>query len=217
MEQVLPPQSQCLVNCLFGASPTPGARALIYSSSTYNITPEISIRFCSPKTSTGASKYIKTHPMLTGGKARQHPRRHHGGCPGARQACRRQPQPSSADRLYLASSPLQVKKVGEPCTLYCKGRILGYKRCVAALRFCRRGPAWPLLPWSERGPTTFPVRAGARSTSTRTSPSSRSSTSSPRRTLSSTWASGALLLALALALWDSEGRHVGWLRHCGTV
>lgn len=49
-----------------------------------------------------------------------------------------------------------MKKVGEPCTLYCKGRILGYKRCVAALLFCRRGPAWPLLPWSERGPTTFP-------------------------------------------------------------
>ena len=29
----------------------------------------------------------------------------------------------------------QVKKVGEPCTLYCKGRILGYKRRAApALR-----------------------------------------------------------------------------------
>merc|ERR1712113_1120263 len=26
---------------------------------------------------------------------------------------------------------LQMKKVGEPCTLYCKGRILGYKRSKA--------------------------------------------------------------------------------------
>ena len=27
----------------------------------------------------------------------------------------------------------QVKKAGEPCKLYCKGRIIGYKRCAVAL------------------------------------------------------------------------------------
>ena len=28
----------------------------------------------------------------------------------------------------------QVKRKGEPSTLYCKGRILGYKRCAAWLQ-----------------------------------------------------------------------------------
>lgn len=47
-------------------------------------------------------------------------------------------QPRCRSVAGTHSPPLprrQVKKVGEPCTLYCKGRILGYKRRAApALR-----------------------------------------------------------------------------------
>ena len=34
-----------------------------------------------------------------------------------------------------------VKKAGEPCKLYCKGRIIGYKRCGLALPACARSYA----------------------------------------------------------------------------
>lgn len=50
-------------------------------------------------------------------------------------ACPSPPLPSVALAPLLAAPHLsaladaQVKKAGEPCKLYCKGRILGYKRC----------------------------------------------------------------------------------------
>jgi hypothetical protein len=124
---------------------------------------------------------------------------------------------------------LQVKPRAEPTTLYAKGKILGYKRYATQAALAKRLPE---MGHGLRGAgggarcevaaTSFlnsllPPLAGARPTSTRTRRSSRSSTSTRRRTLTSTWASGATASPDARAACSRARAMVASaMRRCGT-
>ena len=124
---------------------------------------------------------------------------------------------------------LQVKPRAEPTTLYAKGKILGYKRYATQAAPQRlpemgqglRGPGGGAR--CEVAATSFlnsllPPLAGARPTSTRTRRSSRSSTSTRRRTLTSTWASGATASPDARAACSrARAMAASTMRRCGTI
>ena len=42
------------------------------------------------------------------------------------------PLTTSPKNFFRRVAAYTMKRKGEPCTLYCKARILGYKRCVPA-------------------------------------------------------------------------------------